>query len=339
MPAITKQIVFTTNRDELILPPRTLKQAADAYFALHLKSKSPAYRHWCHVRLAHLLDFLGMEMPIKQIKVWHLDLWITAVADEDELNKNNPYRQTVKGKRRSRATVNGYGRCVKAFWSWLGKRRYIDADPAAMLELPEPEETPPRAATKEEVRQLLIAARDNYPRDYAIIRLMQATGIRAAGVAGLRLQDISLEERWVLVREKGRGGNNKARYVPFDPRTADALRDYLKHGWPETKTDYVFLSVKGTSTPLTPHSLRQMLRRRSKEAGLNRVITPHMLRHYYGTRTAVLGGHLRFIQQTMGHNDIKTTTIYVRFNPVALREEYDRIYTPDVEIEANRSLM
>jgi site-specific recombinase XerD len=185
---------------------------------------------------------------------------------------------------------------------------------------------PPKHATAEEVKALLDQAKHTtlWERNYAAIHLLAYSGLRVGGLITLQLVNVNLEERFVLVREKGRGGENKARIVPIAPATAAAIAGYLDTR-PHTTHAELLISRGGTSWSAS--AVRRMMRYASKNAGLQRNITPHMLRHYFGFESVRRGMPLKALQQILGHKHTTTTEIYTQFDPQELRAAYDAVYT------------
>lgn len=332
-----EEITFARTLNELveIETIETLLQAVNAFLVLHVGPKSASYNEWCRKRLKNVVKVLGPTMPIKKIQIWHLDLWYAGLASRNRLYENHKFHKPIENQKLSASTLRGYVRAVKTLFGWLGERRMINADPASLLELTPVPKMPPKAATEDEVRTLLTwAKKTGSLRHYAALRLLVQTGIRAGGLEGLTLTDVSLSGRWAMVWEKGRGGERKARFVPFDTITANALRDYLERERPkEANTNAFFVSDDQPYRAWSRHALNQMMRRASEATSQSRNIHPHMFRHTFAFRSAMLGMPVPAIQEIMGHDDIETTMIYVRLLPTAQHKAYDQIYTPETDIE------
>lgn len=315
--------------------PTRCKMRLIVFSPFTLIKKSPAYAKWCRQRLSSLLCFFDPETPVDSIELWHLELWRDELFSRTEQYGDHPYREKIK-KKLSPSTLDGYVRVVKTLWGWLGQRRIVQSNPASLLQRPSIPELPPKSASRSEVRALLAYAKARSYRNYAIIRLLQATGIRTCGLAGLRLQDVDLDDRWVLVREKGLGGSNKARYVPFDQTTARILQTYLREHRPRVRSDAFFITEprNGEQGAVTGRAFYQVLRRYCTALGFPRSVSPHMFRHFFGAECALRGMSASAIQQLMGHEDPKTTAVYVRFNPTQMTSVYDQSFAMfDIEGE------
>lgn len=307
---------------ELVLPPVTLEDGVRAYCHLHLSRMAPSYHSWGQRRLAGLVGCLGGDMCLADVRLYHLDLWLAGLINRQVLYADHQYRQPVR-RRLSPSTIDGYVRICRSLFNWLVSREWLDRSPAGDLKAPPIPDCPPDTATREEVRGLLSACKGQL-RNRTAIRLLAVSGIRASELVSLNVGDVFLSERYVIVRGKGRGGQNKYRPVPFDSEQAGLLSLYLD-GW---DSGPVFLSDRGGRWSYG--GLYQMMRRASERAGLSRYVSPHMLRHFFGVTSASKGLHIRAIQQILGHAQVTTTERYTRFAPARLIAAYDKTFTEPV---------
>ena len=158
----------------------------------------------------------------------------------------------------------------------------------------------------------------NPERDFALIRFLASTNARVGGVAGLRLEDLDIENRTARVREKGRGGNGKVRAVFFDPKTAEALKKWLQIK-PESNDNRVFR--------LTEAGIYQVLKRLARKAGINGPFNPHAFRHGFAKGVLEQGANLAQVSQMMGHSSSYVTVEYYgQFATHELKEFHDRYY-------------
>ncbi len=157
-------------------------------------------------------------------------------------------------------------------------------------------------------------------RDIAVMELLFATGMRVSEVAGLTLGRLDLKQRQVHVIGKGK----RERIVPICAmEVKDALKDYLTvRSVAETNIETVFLNRH--NRPFSEQSIRFMVRKRSKEAGISVHITPHMFRHTMATELLGNGMDIRYIQDLLGHSSIMTTQIYAHVADTARRREIRR---------------
>jgi len=201
---------------------------------------------------------------------------------------------------------------VQGFFRFLVKEGLLIADPSAALERPKYRRPLPRGILNAKQVLALLNAPDVKTtlglRDRAILELLYATGIRNAEALTLRLQDLSMESRQIMVTGKG----NKERAVPLGRITQTWLIEYLQLARPKLagkrSPDNVFLTRRGRG--FARANLCQMVRKRAQEAGLPAHATPHALRHTCATHLLQAGADIRFIQELLGHASLSTTQVY-----------------------------
>jgi site-specific recombinase XerD len=190
------------------------------------------------------------------------------------------------GERVSATTVAKHYRSLQQLFRWLVEEGEISESPFARMHPPAVPVQPVPVLTDEELSALLTTCKGNTfenRRDSAIIRLFLDTGVRAAELVGLQVDDLDFDQDVAYVTGKGRRG----RAVPFGIKTADALRRYLRfrarHA--ETRSPALWLGKKG---PMTDSGVRQMLERRAVDAGIKK-LHPHVFRHTFAHRWLASG--------------------------------------------------
>lgn len=176
----------------------------------------------------------------------------------------------------------------------------------------------PRALSAGEVASLLGSLRTT--RDLAMAGLMLYCGLRSCEVLALRVTDVDIGGRWLLV--SGKGG--KQRRVPLDDDLAALLNGYLLGERPDTDVAALFVVAKGPTRgqPLTPAGLRTVFRYHRQTAGVP-AGAPHALRHTFGTALAEAGVDLAVMQALLGHAHVDTTAGYIHLAPTHVKEQYD----------------
>ncbi|MEW6059646.1 MAG: tyrosine-type recombinase/integrase [Actinomycetota bacterium] len=188
------------------------------------------------------------------------------------------------------ASAKAYYDGIRQFWKWLVEEGEVAevSNPMRNVKAPRVILQMAPVLTIAQIRSLLKACEGrsfDEVRDRALIMLMFDTGIRLAECAGLALEDVDVTDRQeVRVLGKGR----KIREVPFGANTARALGRYLRirRSHPFSKSSAVWLGVRG---PMTGSGIRQVLERRSAEAGIGHV-SPHTLRHSFAHAWLEAGG-------------------------------------------------
>lgn len=211
---------------------------------------------------------------------------------------------------------------VRSFFKFLELDGYREDDPSELLESPVLGEHLPEVLSTEEIDRLEASIDLSKPegqRNKAIIEVLFSCGLRVSELVNLKLSNLYIEEQYVRVMGKG----SKERLVPISPRALKEL-DYwfmdrrqlkIKPG----EEDYVFLNRRGAH--LTRTMILIMIKQQAEEAGIQKTISPHTLRHSFATALLEGGADLRVIQALLGHESIGTTEIYTHIDVTTLREE------------------
>jgi integrase/recombinase XerD len=161
-------------------------------------------------------------------------------------------------------------------------------------------------------------------RDRAMLEVLYATGLRVSELIGLRVGDLDMEVG--IVTCFGKGG--KERLVPLGEIARAWVRRYLDQVRPllagPRSPAALFLSRRGG--PLSRMGLWGIVRRHAVTAGVERILTPHVMRHSFATHLLEGGADLRAVQAMLGHADISTTQIYTHVTRERLRQVYDRFH-------------
>ncbi|PYB67762.1 MULTISPECIES: site-specific tyrosine recombinase/integron integrase [unclassified Thermoplasma] len=173
--------------------------------------------------------------------------------------------------------------------------------------------------TEDEAKRLIDESKADR-RMHAIVSVLAYTGIRVGELCNLRISDVDLQEAVINVRS---GKGDKDRIVIMSEECVKALSEYLDERLSmESADDYLFISNKHVKYDTS--TIERMIRRLGKQAGIQKNVTPHVLRHTFATSVLRNGGDIRFIQQILGHASVATTQIYTHLNDSALREMYTR---------------
>ena len=154
-----------------------------------------------------------------------------------------------------------------------------------------------------------------------MLKLSYGMGLRVSEVINLKISDIDSKQMLVLLeRAKGK----KDRYVNLPESILVQLRAYFKEYRPK---EYLFEGKYGGQ--YSSRSAQAVFKQAMLRAGLNKVVSFHSLRHSYATHLLENGTDIRFIQDLLGHNDIKTTLLYTQVSDSSIRKiesPLDKIY-------------
>lgn len=279
---------------------------------MNIREEVEAYLEYCIFR---------KELDKKTIKAYRIDLrqyfeFIKTIKPkkveiEEFITKlHKKYKQkTVKRKIAS----------VRAFYAHLEEVGIISENPFHKIKVKFKETIVlPRIISREDIERLLnylyinqrrsTKKSDKYwLRDIAILEVFFATGARVYEVSNLKVEGINIENG--LIRIMGKGG--KERYIQIgSEKVLKLLRKYYYENEKEIKkSGYFFINRRGER--FTEQSIRLMLKKHTKNAGIERNITPHMFRHSFATYLIEEGVDVSCVQQILGHSSIKTTQIYI----------------------------
>jgi site-specific recombinase XerD len=261
---------------KLTRPAAPTLEAAWASFdrALRAQNRSPQTRRAYGQSVAQLVAFLGERrapLGVDQIRREDLEAWITALLES-----------------RKPATAATRHRAIARLFSWLVEEGEIEQSPMARVKAPHVPEDRPAVLSLEDMRRLVGACRGTdfeARRDAAILRMLIDTGVRLGELAGLRVEDVDLDEDLAVVTGKGR----RRRGVPLGAKTTAALDRYLRlrSAHVEQRQPALWLGQKGV---MTASGIRQAVQRRAQEAGIDRRIWPHLLRHTGAHEWLAAGG-------------------------------------------------
>jgi integrase/recombinase XerC len=203
----------------------------------------------------------------------------------------NRWAEAIRAGGAAPATVSIRWRSLRQFFKWAHREDEISRDPIEGLPAPKVVINPVPVLSDDQIGRLLktCSGRDFAAvRDTAIIRLLLDTGIRRAEIAGLTLTDVDLRERSVTVLGKG----SRLRTVRFGHKTAHALDRYLRTRARVPKVAGVNALWLGErqALPLAAEGIRQMMRRRGTESGIEG-LHPHQMRHTYASDYLASGGN------------------------------------------------
>ncbi|MBQ6374368.1 MAG: tyrosine-type recombinase/integrase [Clostridia bacterium] len=209
---------------------------------------------------------------------------------------------------------------LRSFYKFLYKNGYIDADPAALVDMPKRHSKPIIRLEIDEVAHMLDLVESGEmlterqkaynahikQRDLAILTLFLGTGIRVSELVGINIDDIDFSINGFLVTRKG--GNQAILYFPDE--VADVLKGYLKLR--ETleplpgHENALFLSLQNKR--ISVRAVQQMVKKYATMAApLKKHLSPHKLRSTFGTNLYHETGDIYLVADVLGHSDVNTT--------------------------------
>ena len=218
---------------------------------------------------------------------------------------------------------------VRSFFKFCLREGIIKVNPTINLITPKINKKLPYFLYLQEVNKLIEAPLKNTIfgiRDRAILELLYGTGIRVGELVNLNICNIDLYEKTIIVFGKG----SKERILPLGNPSIRAIQEYLtgRNLFEKkifvNKNDLEALFLNRLGGRLTTRSIRRIIIKYMKMAGLNKKISPHVLRHSFATHLLEGGADLRSVQELLGHKSLSTTQIYTHITKERLKTIYKK---------------
>ena len=268
------------------------------------KEELEKLRHWMEHRRYSPVSITGYEQTLTSFLRHYAIKNLSDLTYEDLVRYNREY---IIERRLSSSYQNTLASALKLLLGVVENRPF---DPG-LVERPRREHRLPNVLSKEEVKLILGALKNNKHR--LMLRIIYACGLRAGELINLHPEDI-MRDRELLHIKNAKG--KKDRIVPIPIvliQEIDAYRIYQQG-------DTYLFSGQQPQDPYSSRSLQLVFKDALQKAGIDRPATLHWLRHSYATHLLERGTDIRYIQELLGHNSTKTTMIYTHVSKKALTE-------------------
>lgn len=211
---------------------------------------------------------------------------------------------------------------LRGFYQFLIQNKYVQNNYFKMLTLPKKEKKLPRFFEYSELEELFQAPDKETAlgqRDSLILEMLYATGMRVSELVSVKVSDIDFLGKKIKVMGKGK----KMRYVYYEDVCGDALELYLYDGrisLNKSGSDFLFLNHLGNC--LTTRGVRYILERQIQKTSVHKKISPHMIRHSFATHLLNEGCDLLSVQELLGHESLKATSIYTHVTTDRIKDVY-----------------
>lgn len=233
------------------------------------------------------------------------------------------YLHVMQKQGLSVSTISRSVASLRSFYRFLMSKQIINVDPTANIKRMKPEKRLPQILTLQEVEILLNQPQSkNFKgyRDRAMLEILYATGMRVSELIALRMRDVNLDIGYINCRHHG-----QVRVIPIYSVARNVIREYIdraRNKLPKIQDkDILFLNRNGIQ--LTRQGFWKIIKNYTEQAGINREITPHTLRHSFAIHLLENGADLKSIQEMLGHIDISSTQMYAQIVKNKLLEVYD----------------
>lgn len=221
------------------------------------------------------------------------------------------------------STVNRHISSLKSFFNYLVDESIIKVSPMEEVSsLKSPKKLPKYLSISEVDKLLNIPLNSEFDyRNKAMLELMYATGLRVSELVSIEYSNIDFENSIIRINGKGK----KERIIPLGEVASYYLKvylsDYRSKLLKRNTYNQVFLNNHGK--PITRQGFNYILENIRELTGIEKEITPHVLRHSFATHLLEGGADIRSIQEMLGHENISTTNIYTEVVNDVLRSNYE----------------
>lgn len=236
------------------------------------------------------------------------------------------YMEYLREENKKESTISRSLASIRSFYQYLIRVKKIRKDPTMTIESPKINKRTPNILTSKEVELLLDQPKDvdlKGTRDKAMLEFAYATGMRVTEMISLDIDDVKLDEGYVVCR-----GRSKSRNIPLGSMSLKALKEYIDDARPylirDESEEALFVNVNGTR--LTRQGFWKIVKYYKEQAHIEKDITPHVLRHSFATHLLQNGADLKAIQTMLGHSDISSTQVYMQFQDPGIKNEYKKAH-------------
>lgn len=267
------------------------------------------------------LDAIWMERGLSEntLAAYRRDLvqyagWLQSQAsnlqasNREELQRHLAWRITERLKATSTARMLS---TLRGFYRYLVREKLIETDPTLLIDSPKRGRALPKTLTENDVESLLQAPDLSDAvelRDRAMLEVLYASGLRVSELVSLQRPQVNLRQGVIRVMGKG----SKERLVPLGEEAIRWVLQYMQDARPillkDPVSEVLFPSRRGQQ--MTRQTFWHRVKRYALVAGIDKPLSPHVLRHAFATHLINHGADLRVVQMLLGHSDLSTTQIY-----------------------------
>ncbi len=228
------------------------------------------------------------------------------------------HRQGLGGK-----SIQRLLSALRRLFRFLLVNQQIQNNPAANVPAPKSPRKLPNVMHPQQIEHLLLCPENvSEPlviRDYAILELLYAGGLRLSELIDLNVGDIN----WQVMQLKVWGKGDKERMCHFGKSAAKILKKWLKCREKLIKENEKALFVSNRGTRISASSIRARIQKLCAEKGISQRVYPHLMRHSFASHMLESSQDLRAVQELLGHAHLKTTQIYTHLDFSQLAKTYD----------------
>lgn len=234
------------------------------------------------------------------------------------------YKSYLNKKGFSTSSVSRAMSSIRGFYKYLLIRGIITDDPSRNIKNEKVEKKEFEVLTSKEI-ELLLAQPDVKTikglRDKAMLELMYATGLKVSELINLQLTDVNIKLSFVICHSDDNDKHNRTIFLYSE--AVKSLKDYINNSrkFLDNGCDSaLFLNINGSR--MTRQGFWKILKGYVSDAGINKTITPHTLRHSFATHLLENGADINDIKEILGHSDIASTQVYADYIKGKIKDSY-----------------
>lgn len=284
----------------------------------------------------YILEFKGYLIKEKKVSTNTLESYLRDVKQFNDfclkMNINN-IKEVSKAQiisfliylqkmGRATTTITRNLVALRVFFHYLFDCSYIESNPVINLKIPKIERKVPKTLTIKEIDILLNTPDLNTNkglRDKAILEVLYSTGLKVSELVNIKIMDINFRNKSISYYS-----NREKRSIPIGDVAIRFLNKYLAYSrekiLKDNKCDYLFVNMQGNQ--LTRQGVWKIIKGYTKEANINKDITPHMIRHSFALHLIQNGADLHMVKELLGHLDISSTQVYIKGIEQNIKETY-----------------
>jgi site-specific recombinase XerD len=226
----------------------------------------------------------------------------TFPVSQGEASDVNRFLYQIASKKIGFQEINRHCSAIKLFYEKVKYRPDFEIEKIRRPKVPK---TMPKVLSMKQV-SLMIDSIDN-TKHLCMFYLLYSGGLRSGELIRMKMEDIQWDRNQLFIQG---GKGRKDRVVMLGQKMKDMLQDYVESYQPI----YWLFEGQKKGNPYSSCSLRQVVKKAARKAGINQIVTTHTIRHCFATHLLERGTNIRLIQELLGHSDIKTTLIYTHIS-------------------------
>ena len=236
------------------------------------------------------------------------------------------YFEEMRAGGKANSTLARSMASLRSFYSFLAESGKISDSPLEDFKTPRIEKKLPVVLTAEEVEKLLAQPEPTGfkgKRDKAMLELLYATGIKVSELVDLNISAVNLKRKMLVCTK-----NDSARVVPMGKEAVSAVKAYINGARNQCLSDKreQALFINSGGKRMTRQGFWKALKKYKESAGIDKEITPHMLRHSFAAHLLENGADLVSIGEMMGLTDAASTAVYQKIMENKIFEVYNKAH-------------